>query len=113
MSDAERYVAAMGKVPLAQPRLAAYAATFTAVDNAQTADMILSSYAEACECLNNSPTFHAILSITLTIGNFLNQGGPMGNAQGFRLAFLNKLGDTRTQDGKASLLEYITRVLVG
>ena len=63
----------------------------------------------ACEALRQSTTFHAILTTALTIGNFMNQGGPMAGVRGFRLGFLRKLTDTRTRDGKSSLLAYIAK----
>ena len=42
----------------------------------------------------------------------MNYGGNRGDARGFRLAFLQKLQDTRTQDGKATLLSYVAKCVV-
>lgn len=99
----------MVEVPRASERLAAFAATFTAEDHAATARMILMSYKRACDVLRHSRTFHAILTTTLTLGNFMNQGSTMAGTRGFRLGYLRKLGDTRTRDGKSSLLGYIAK----
>jgi len=42
----------------------------------------------------------------LHLGNYLNQGTRRGNASGYRIDVLNKLADTRSRDGKMSLLRF-------
>lgn len=41
-----------------------------------------------------------VLSIILTLGNFMNGGTNRGQADGFQLSVLNKIRDVKTQVGK-------------
>ena len=44
--------------------------------------------------------------MTLTLGNYLNHGNKrLGEASGFRLKALNKTADTRSVDGKSTLMQ--------
>lgn len=61
----------------------------------------------ACKELQSSATFKQLLAATLAVGNFLNHGSRLGNAPGFRLKGLNKLHDSRSTDGKSTMLQVI------
>jgi len=53
-----------------------------------------------------------ILEIVLHIGNFLNNGNQrLGNAFGFQLESLRKLGDTKTSDNSMTILEVIVEMI--
>jgi hypothetical protein len=67
--------------------------------------MMLQDHISACKELQSSPTFKQLLSATLAVGNFLNHGSRLGNAPGFRLKGLNKLHDSRSTDGKSTMLQ--------
>ena len=46
--------------------------------------------------------------LVLAIGNHMNMGNMrIGQAQGFRIAFLSQLRGLRTTDGKSSLLHFL------
>jgi len=65
----------------------------------------LQDHLAACKELQSSKTFQQLLSAVLRVGNFLNHGGRLGNAVGFRLKALNKLHDSRSLDGKSTMLQ--------
>ena len=48
-----------------------------------------------------------VLQLTLEIGNYLNGGTDRGGAYGFKLSSLQKLGKTKSVDGKMTLLNYV------
>ena len=48
-----------------------------------------------------------VFEILLAMGNYLNGTGPRGGAYGFKLEVLQKLSDTKTTDGKSTLLHYL------
>lgn len=52
-----------------------------------------------------------VLEVVLAFGNFMNRGN-RGNAVGFRLSSLNKMGDTKSStDRDINLLHYLTKTL--
>jgi uncharacterized membrane protein YgcG len=66
-------------------------------------------HAKAARELVNSRTLRLALSVALAAGNFLNHGSRLGAAAGFRLKSLNKLADSRSADGKATLLQAVAK----
>ncbi len=66
-------------------------------------------HAKAARELVNSRTLRLALCVALAAGNFLNHGSRLGAAAGFRLKSLNKLADSRSGDGKATLLQAVVR----
>ena len=56
------------------------------------------------ESLRNNPTFRVILSVLLTIGNFLNES----EAKGFQLEYLAKVPEIKDTVHKHSLLYHMT-----
>lgn len=67
----------------------------------------------ACEEVIASSNFKKVLSIVLSIGNFMNFGQTAkGNqAIGFELNILPKLNEIQTTDKKSTLLQYIVNVI--
>lgn len=65
----------------------------------------------ACKELKESKRLLKFLTIVLTVGNFLNGKSANKQAWGFKLKTLLKLGDTKSGDGKTSLLQYISNVV--
>lgn len=52
-----------------------------------------------------------VLEVVLAFGNFMNRGN-RGNAVGFRLSSLNKMGDTKSStDRDINLLHYLIKTL--
>ena len=52
-----------------------------------------------------------VFEILLAMGNYLNGTGPRGGAWGFKLEVLAKLSDTKTTDGKSTLLHYLAKFI--
>jgi hypothetical protein len=53
-----------------------------------------------------------IIRCVLAIGNAMNQGTFKGGAVGFKLCGLNKLQQTKSTDGKCTLMDYLIQVSV-
>ena len=66
---------------------------------------------QAAEQVRGSVTLRLVCEVTLAIGNYLNGGTAKGGAWGFKLDSLNKLLDTKSLDGKSTLLHYLAREL--
>nr|CAG4716971.1 unnamed protein product [Naegleria fowleri] len=60
-----------------------------------------------CKEARESEKFMEVLAVILTFGNFLNGQQKRKVSYGFKLKSLQKLADTKSGDGKTSLLQYI------
>lgn len=68
---------------------------------------------EASREVARSRRLRKLLEIVLALGNYMNRGA-RGNASGFRLASLNRLGDTKSSASKGTtLLHYLTQIVEG
>jgi len=63
--------------------------------------------------LNNSRRFEAVLTYVLSIGNYCNAGGNKGGQHGVLLKTLPKLTDTRGNDKKTTLMDFLYYTLKG
>lgn len=79
------------QVPRIQERLATFASSFEARAQLQEAGRVLAVHLAAHAELAGSGCFRAALTAALALGNFLNHGGRLGQAAGFRLKNLPKL----------------------
>ncbi|KAF8060333.1 FH6 [Scenedesmus sp. PABB004] len=108
--------AASGRPPEALSEAERFAmslmARFAAAERAAEAAAVFQAHIAACKELRGSGTLRALLAATLAAGNFLNHGSRLGNAPGFRLKGLNKLHDSRSLDGKSTMLQALARQLL-
>ncbi|KAL0479556.1 hypothetical protein AKO1_007761 [Acrasis kona] len=65
----------------------------------------------ACNEMKESKLFHQFLGLVLTIGNFLNGKTKSKIQYGFRIKSLSKLNDTKSSDGRTSLLMFVIEVM--
>ena len=66
---------------------------------------------EASKDLSKSRHLKKLLEIVLALGNYMNRG-QRGNASGFRIGSLNKIGDTKSSLNKrVTLLHYLTDII--
>lgn len=71
----------------------------------------ITSVMEASREVARSRRLRRLLEIVLALGNYMNRGA-RGNASGFRLASLNRLGDTKSSAAKGTtLLHYLVQIL--
>ena len=66
------------------------------------------SVCDAATELSSSDSVERLFVLVLALGNYMNKGA-RGNSPGFKLSSLNKLRDTKTQDGKSTLLHFLVR----
>ena len=63
----------------------------------------------ACALVHHSEKIHKLLQTVLAVGNVLNRG--KRPARGIKLGSLVKLADTRSFDGKTTLLHYLVAIV--
>ncbi|XP_041359687.1 protein diaphanous homolog 2-like isoform X2 [Gigantopelta aegis] len=66
---------------------------------------------EACEEVKNSKKFKKILELILLMGNYLNAGSRNAQSIGFDISFLTKLSNTKTRDGKLTMLHFLAKTI--
>ncbi|PRW57389.1 formin 20 isoform X2 [Chlorella sorokiniana] len=112
LADAEKFAYELGQVPRLAPRLRCLLFQHEAPGQLQDAVATLECHLAAQRELRTSTAFALVLQHALVLGNFLNHGNArLGAAAGFRVKNLLKLADTRSTDGKESLLSWIARQL--
>lgn len=73
----------------------------------------IKSVMEASREVARSRRLRKLLELVLAVGNYMNRGA-RGNASGFRLASLNRLGDTKSSSAKGTtLLHYLVQIVDG
>ena len=72
-------------------------------DERQIADNFCGNIMAAYEQLETNPHFLKIIGMTLYIGNILNGGTPKGQADGFDLPTLGKVGVVKDNNGNSML----------
>ncbi|KAL9643878.1 hypothetical protein ABK040_013289 [Willaertia magna] len=71
---------------------------------------VIKTVRNACEELKTCDKFHTLLGIILTLGNYLNASGKKLQ-HAFRMKSLAKLNDTKSANGKTSLLTFIVKLV--
>ncbi|GAB1604559.1 protein diaphanous homolog 2-like isoform X5, partial [Argonauta hians] len=66
---------------------------------------------EAFDQVRASTSFSSIMTLILSIGNYMNTGSRNAETIGFEISYLNKLKDTKTQDGSMTLLHFIVKII--
>lgn len=67
---------------------------------------------QVCSQIKRSTKLVDVLKMVLKVGNTMNAGTRSGDAAGFRFDSLLRLTQTKTTDGKMSVLDYIVSVFV-
>ncbi|XP_029648748.1 protein diaphanous homolog 2 isoform X3 [Octopus sinensis] len=66
---------------------------------------------QAFDQVRSSAKFSSIMTLILSIGNYMNTGSRNAESIGFEISYLNKLKDTKTQDGSMTLLHFIAQIV--
>ncbi|KAJ9468350.1 Formin-like protein 3 [Diplonema papillatum] len=73
----------------------------------------MNTYDEALETLlSKEGKFAKILEIVLTVGNTMNKGTAHGGAVGFSMENLGQLSNVKSNDGEASLMDFVVMSVV-
>lgn len=109
MSEADRFVVELLKVPRVGDRLTVLSQSFSARTELLEVVSILRAYLAACKEVRASRCLATTLAVVLGAGNFLNCGSRLGNAAGFRFSILRKLESTRASLAGANLCTWVVR----
>lgn len=70
-------------------------------------DQRLRAVNAACDELYNSLPLKNLIEVVVCVGNYMNGGTPLGQADGFHLDILPKLKDILAKNNKSNFLEYV------
>jgi len=69
------------------------------------------NFRKGCKEIKECTKLHKLMELILAVGNFMNGGTNRGDAAGFKLNTLTKLGDTKTTDNKTTLNNYLVKLV--
>lgn len=67
---------------------------------------------EICNQVLNSEKLLQVLQMVLNIGNLMNEGTLNGGVDAFKFESLSKLSQTKSADGKTTVLDYIVETFI-
>lgn len=111
LSEAEKFALELMSMDRCEARLRVFLLKFTTAEKNFEAHRIFTDHLRAMKELRTSEVFSSILRVVLAVGNYLNYGSRLGASAGFRLKNLTKLADTRSMDGKVSILQLVVQEL--
>jgi hypothetical protein len=72
----------------------------------------LKTLQEVCDQVMNSEKLIQVLEMVLNIGNLMNAGTLHGGVEAFKFESLPKLSETKSADGKTTVLDYIVETFI-
>lgn len=113
LADVEDFVASLLDIERIVPRLECINFKLRYDDMVSDLERDMKVAIAACEEVIESPKFKKILTVILTIGNFMNCGqkGSCSQVIGFEFNILPKLNDIKTIDNKSTLLKCIVECI--
>ncbi|KAL9647809.1 hypothetical protein ABK040_015295 [Willaertia magna] len=111
LAEPDKFFRVMNGIPNLKGRLDAWEFKFKFPEITSKIRPDIQNMTLACKEMQDSKKFLKLLSIILTIGNFLNGKQKNKISFGFKLKSLAKLADTKSGDGKSSLLQYIVKFI--
>jgi len=109
---AELFFTKMVKVSRVQTKIQVMQTMDTLNDNAAELAKSFVLLETVCLQIMNSEKLEEVLDMVLQIGNIMNEGTRTGGAAGFKFDSLLKLTQTKSSDGKMTVLDYIVMIFV-
>ena len=82
-------------------------------EHAEEAIAAFKTLEEVCGQIMDSKKLEQILLMVLNIGNLMNEGTLDGGVEAFKFESLEKLSQTKSADGKTTVLDYIVETFIG
>lgn len=113
LTESEKFISTLGEIEGLLPRLHSIIFRFSIADMIQSIKTNASDAIAACEEVRTSKKFAKILELVLLFGNYMNSNSTYGQAYGFEMSFLTKMGDTKDVNNKQTLLHYLVETIEG
>lgn len=111
LGKAEQFIRELSMIDSFNERFKCIMFEVSSAEQVQAIESKLNNFRHMCEVLASSESVHRILSIILTLGNYMNGGNrDRGQADGFGLEILPKLRDVKSATSPSlTLLHYIVQ----
>lgn len=106
LSDAEEFVATIGKIQELVPRLHIFRFKHNFASIVEYLEPNIIAATLACKEIKESEKFAKVLEMILTIGNYMNSGSTCAPAFGFEISFITKICDIKDSGNERSLLHF-------
>lgn len=107
LSKAEQWVLACNKTSKFPVKCKTFLYVLQFNDNFKQISNRIATISNACRSITDSKSLKSVLGNVLAIGNAMNQGTHAGGARGFKLDSLLKLTQTKSQDKKTTVLDFL------
>lgn len=111
LAEAEQFAITLGSIKRLVPRLKSLSFKLKYSELVQDIKPDVVAATAACEEVKNSKKFSRILELVLLIGNYMNSGSRKGQAFGFQINFLTKIKNTKSSDGKTTLMHFLAQIV--
>ncbi|KAL6072920.1 putative WD repeat-containing protein 65 [Balamuthia mandrillaris] len=111
LGKAEQFFWVLRDIPRLEQRLRALAFKLKFQELYDDVQPDIEAVVKSTKELKTSPKFKSLMEVILALGNYINGGTFRGAAYGFQLDVLTKLQDTRSHDGKFTLLNYLAELV--
>ncbi|KAL3878567.1 hypothetical protein ACJMK2_030904 [Sinanodonta woodiana] len=111
LAEPEQFTVTMSSIKRLVPRLKSMLFKMKFPETVSDIKPDLVNAREACEEVRNSSKFSRILELILLFGNVLNAGSRNAQSPGFEISFLSKLQNTKSQDGKTTLMHFLANII--
>ncbi|XP_075071402.1 formin-H-like isoform X2 [Mixophyes fleayi] len=108
----DQFMLQMCKIPDLCPRLDTLLAIRELPTYMKDLQPLLSQTIKACNQLLNSPSFLAVLSYILAMGNCLNENSSKGKAKGFQLSSLTKMSQLVSKEKRFTFLHALVEQII-
>ncbi|EFC39015.1 FH2 domain-containing protein [Naegleria gruberi] len=107
----EKFIYEIRDIPFSLNRIAAWMFKFNLASTAMNIRNKLEIIIGACDQLQNSPSWLNLLSLVLTISNYLNTGNSkMQNLYGFKVSSLSVLEQVKSTDQKKTMIHVLCQL---
>ncbi|CAK8686591.1 unnamed protein product [Clavelina lepadiformis] len=107
LGNAERFFLLLSNVQYYQLRIEAMLSRESFEEDMSSLVPAISCIKKACKELLTSTKLQEFFSLMLKAGNYLNYGSYAGNAYGFQISTLTKLGDTKANKPRMTLMHFV------
>jgi hypothetical protein len=111
LAEPDKFFRVLNGIPNLQERLDAWSFKLRFLGLVSNIRPDIENLNLTCKELKSSEKLAKLLALVLTVGNFLNGSNKNKISYGFKLKSLIKLNDTKSSDGKTSLLQYIVKII--
>eukprot|EP00986_Skeletonema_menzelii_P006793 scaffold2578_cov136-Skeletonema_menzelii.AAC.9 len=112
LNTAELFFQQLLPVKRVEDKVAVVKAMSTFHEHAEEASAAFKTLEEVCGQIMNSAKLEQILLMVLNIGNLMNEGSLDGGVEAFKFESLPKLSQTKSADGKTTVLDYIVETFI-